>query len=104
MVLQVKPQKIISQEAIQDFRTPGADAEDLIVGPGNMPELGHHQVRLSGFEHLGQQGEMVVLNENDGAPGIDYFGQDHFGKLTVNRFIRLPLFRVKAWTAVSHVA
>ena len=104
MVLQVEAQQIVTQEAIQDFRPPGADAEDFIVGPGNVPELRHHQIGLRFFEHPGQQGKMVVLDEDDGAPGIGHLGKDHLGKLAVDGLVGLPLAGVKARPGISRVA
>ena len=55
-----------------------------------MPELADDQVGVGFFEHLGQQGEMVILDEDNGPP-VPQFVQNDVGKLPVYLAIDLPL-------------
>ena len=68
-----------------------------------MPELADDQVRVGFFEHLGQQGEMVILDEDNGPP-VPQFVQNDVGKLPVYLAIDLPLGGGKLGAGIADVA
>ena len=95
VVLDVESQQVVAEQAVEDFVLPGADAEDLAVGPGDVPELQHHQVRPGLLEHPRQQGEVVVLHEDHGRPARHFF-EHGVGELAVDAAVVFPVGGVEA--------
>src|SRR5581483_4490860 len=58
VVLKMKPEEIVSQQAVQEFFAPWKHAKHLAVGPRNVPELGHDQLGIPLFEHPRQKSEV----------------------------------------------
>src|SRR6185436_20956095 len=65
--LDVEREQVVAQQAVEQLALPGADPEDLGVGPGNVPELEDDGRREPLLDHARQQGEMVVLDEDERA-------------------------------------
>src|SRR5476649_1695156 len=66
VLAQMEPQKVVAQHPVQQFLLPGKAPEYFRIGPRNVPELRHDQVRIPLLQHRRQQREMVVLNEHKG--------------------------------------
>ena len=62
--LRVKTHQIGAQHSIQEFPLPGADAEGLGVGPWDVPEQRNSRIGTKFFDHPGQQGEVIILNQD----------------------------------------
>jgi hypothetical protein len=62
--LGVEPQDRAAEQSFQDLLAPGADAEDLGVGPGDVPEGDDGGAGQALPDHLGQQGEVIVLDQD----------------------------------------
>ena len=45
VVLNVEAQQVVAEQPVQQFLGPGANAEHFVIGAGDVPELGHDQVR-----------------------------------------------------------
>ena len=61
MRLNVEPDEIGSQQAIDQLALPRTDSEDFRIGPGNVPEDGHTRVGACFLHHSRQQCEVIVL-------------------------------------------
>ena len=79
VVTQVEAEQIVAEHAVEHLFAPRENAEDLGVGPGDVPELGDDQLRVAVLEHARQQREMVVLDEDERGP-IAGFVEDGFGR------------------------
>ena len=103
VILDVKRQNIIAEEAVEDLFLPRADAEHLAVGPRDVPEVEDDQVRPGLAEHPRQQGEVVVLHEDHGRLAVHLF-QHGVGELAVDAAVMLPVGGVEARGGAGDVA
>ena len=79
-----------AEQAFQNRFPPRADAEDFLIGPGNVPEGDDGGLRQLGANHLRQQGKVVILNQYHrvGAPRIPHHG---IGEFLVDLDVLLPI-------------
>ena len=103
MILDVKRQQVVAQQAVENFLLPRADAEHLGIGPRNVPELGDDQIRAGVLEHARQQREMVVLYEDDRRPIVN-LGQHGIGEFRIDVSVVLPIGGVETRPGVGHMA
>ena len=64
--LNVKTDEIGAEQPVDQFALPGADAEDFGIRPGDVPEDGDASVGARFLDHAGKQGEMIILDQDDG--------------------------------------
>ena len=102
--LDVEADQIRAEQAIQEFALPGADAESLRIGPGDVPEDGHARIRAALLDHSRQQREMVVLHEHHRTFLARDFFEHRIGEMFVDGAIRLPVARAEGGTRVGDVA
>ncbi|MCR4414716.1 MAG: hypothetical protein NUV77_20055 [Thermoguttaceae bacterium] len=103
VVLDVERQEVVAQQAVQDFVLPRADAERLAIGPGDVPELGDHEVVAGILEHPRQQGEVVVLDEHHRRFAADLV-EHRGGELPVDLDVLLPIGAVEPRPGIGDVA
>ena len=82
---------------------PGADAENLVIGPGNVPKLAGQNGGIGLPQYIRQQREVVILGKNSPWAAIQLV-QDLVGEDVVDRLVRLPVSRVKHRLDVGVVA
>src|SRR5436190_22692398 len=99
----MKSEQVIAKDAVQQFFLPWETSEHFASGPRNVPELGHHEVRIAVLDHAREQSEVEVLNENNGR-AVSGFFDDSIGEDAVNLAVLLPVFRYESRASVSHVA
>ena len=78
--LGVKAQDACAEHSLEKLLAPGADAETLRVGPGDVPEHDHGRPGQPLADQARHEGEVIVLNENDRVLGIDLLA-DRFREL-----------------------
>src|SRR5262245_55884369 len=61
----VEAKHVVAEQAVDELFVPGEGAEDLAVGPGNVPELGDDKSGIPLLQHSRKQGEMKVLDEDE---------------------------------------
>ena len=86
VVLNVKPDQIAAQHPFQDFLLVGADRKDLRIGPGDVPEQGDGRIRAFLLDHLRQEREVIVLDEDE-----RFVRRQLFEKALGEFFIDLPV-------------
>ena len=103
VVLYVKTENIVAEQAIEQFFAPGENAESLPVGPGYMPELHDFQIRPAVSQKARQQRKMIVLNKNNCriAFGLLKHG---IAKALIDAFIYLPVAAGKMRPRVDNMA
>ena len=92
MVSDVKSQEIVREHALQDLVFLGAYPEDLVTGPGDVPEMRYDQ--LSGghfFQILGQHGKMIILYPHKRLL-VAYFLKDLLRELFVYLAVAMEFF------------
>src|SRR5690242_4897710 len=82
MVLDMEREEVIPKQALEELALPGTNPEGFRIGPRDMPELANDRPRNSVLNHLGQQGEVVVLDKNQG-PGLPDLLDHRLGELLV---------------------
>ena len=90
VVPDMEAQQVIAEHAVEQLLLPGEDAKDLAIRPGDVPELGHDQVRIALLEVSGQQGEVVILDEDERRP-IAGLLQDGVAEQGVDLAVHLPV-------------
>ncbi len=88
--LNMEPDEVRSQHAIQQFALPRADAERLRIGPWDVPEDRHSRVGALLLDHARQQREMVILHQNHGRRLIAHFVQHRCREFPVHDTILFP--------------
>src|ERR1700682_4600276 len=101
MRLDVEADQVGAEHPVNQVALPGADAEDLRIGPGNMPENGDPGVRARFLDHAGEQGEMIVLGQNDGRLDAFHFFEKGVGETPIDLLIGDPVLRAENWARVS---
>ena len=90
----MKTEQVVSQHPVQDVILPGADAEDVRVGPGDVPELADDSVLIGFADVTGEQGQMVVLDEDNGRVVVD-FVEHQVGEAPVDGLVAVVMLRVE---------
>src|SRR5437867_2931679 len=95
MILDVERQQVVAQQPVEDVVLPRAHAERFAIGPRDVPEVHDDEIRSRVAEQPRQEGEMIVLHEDDGRSAL-YFFQNGLGKLPVDRTILRPVVGIKS--------
>ncbi len=66
VVLGVEAEQVVAEQAVQNLPRPRADQELVHVRPGDVPEVGDGQIGPGFLEQTGQQGEVIILDEDQG--------------------------------------
>ena len=97
----------MGEQPVDDLLAPGTDPERLVVGPWNVPELTDDRIGPGLLHQPRQQGEVVILHENDGAVVADLV-DDGVGEplidalvLAANRADRTPGARRRCGRAAT---
>src|ERR1035437_145827 len=102
--LNMKPDQIRAEQAIQQFSLPGADAKRFGIGPGDVPKDRNSRMRKPIFHHARQQGKMIVLNQDDGMLLARHFLHERVGKSLIDFVVERPVGCAKCWTGMRNVA
>ena len=94
VVLGVEPEQVVAEHPVEQFVGPRADAERLRVGPRDVPELRHHQVRPRGLQQPRQEGEVVVLDEDERRAALRFLKHGR-GERLVHPAVGVPVGRVE---------
>ncbi len=100
----MKADEIGPQHPVKNLPLPGTDAEGLGVRPGDVPEEGQPGIGPFFLDHPREKGEMVILDQNPGVPGVFQFLQRGPGELSVDRFVEIPIFGLKNRAGMGDVA
>src|SRR5262245_36048374 len=103
VVLNVKRQQIVAEQSVEQLILPWANAENLAIRPGDVPELGHNQVGSGALQHPREERKVVVLYEDYGGITAD-FVEDGIGEFLVDAAIMVPVRRLEFGTGVGDVA
>ena len=103
VVADVEAQHIVAQQAVQQLFLPGTDAEYLVVGPRDMPELPGNHVGVGVAEEARQQGQVVILDEYRRRAAVNLL-KHLLGKGLVDRRVSPPIGLVEGGFDVSIVA
>ncbi len=95
MRLNVEADEIGSEQPVEQFLPPRADAERLRVGPRDVPEDGHAGVGSLGLDERRQPREVVVLDEQQWLLDIGDFVEDGVGELLIHALVVMPVARPK---------
>ena len=90
MGLGVEAEDRRAEQPVDDLLAPGADAEGLGIGPGDMPEGDDGRLGQPVADHARQQREMVVLHQDDRVLALG-LGHDRIGEFLVHRAVELPV-------------
>ncbi len=63
--LDVKADEVGPEQPVEQLALPGTNAERFRIGPGNVPEHGDSRIGPAFFDHRRQQGEVVVLHQQE---------------------------------------
>src|ERR1041385_7362573 len=64
VVLHVEAYQVRAQQALEQFPLPGADPERFRIRPRDMPEDTDARVGATLLDHLRQEGEVIVLDDD----------------------------------------
>ena len=103
MALDLKPQEIVSEHAVQQFLFPGKHVECLAIWPGNVPELSDGEIRIALLEHTGQKRQMIVLDEHESRVPVCLF-QNRLGEDLIRLSIARPVLQTESRPVESDVA
>ena len=90
----MESQNTAPEKPLQNFLAPGADSETFRVRPGNVPESDDRRVRQFVPDQFREQGEMVILYQDDRIVGGGFFS-DGLSESFVNRHIVVPIRRAE---------
>ena len=103
VIARVEPENAAAQHAAQQFLAPRADAEGFRVWPGDMPEGDDGGARQTLADELRQQGEVVILDEDDRIVGVRR-GDDLLGEALVDHLVVVPIRDAEHRAHVGDVA
>jgi len=104
MGLDMESDQICTQHPIQDLLRPWTDGECLWVGPRDMPEQGNSGIGPALFDQPGQEGIVIVLDEDERVCGPCHFLCGRLGKSLIHDPILLPVLQPKQRPGISQVA
>ena len=104
MRLDMETNQIGSKQSFQKFALPGADAESFRIRPGNMPKDGDTGIGAASLDELGQECQVIIIEQHDGIFVSVNLLQSGVGKLAVHRLVGLPILRTKMRSRVGDVA
>jgi hypothetical protein len=91
MRLRVEADEIGAEQAVQQILLPRTDAECFRIRPRDVPEHGDLRIGPLGLQQRGQQGEVIVLNENDGTAGAAQLVECRARELPVGDLVMRPV-------------
>ena len=100
----MKPDEVRSQHPEEELPPPGADSEGLRVRPGNVPENRDPRVGPPPLEESGQQGQVVILDQDARLPEPLQFAQRGLCERPVGLFVVGPVLRPEQGPGVGDVA
>jgi hypothetical protein len=100
--LQMKSDKVCPQHPFQDLPFPRADLKRFRRGPGDMPKEADHGIRPSLPNQLGEQGKMIILNEEKRTL-LAAFLKNGIGEFLIHLHIRLPILLLKMGTVMGQM-
>src|SRR5580700_2268538 len=101
--LNVKPYQIGAEQSVYQFAPPWGNIKCLRGGPGDVPEDCHPGLRSSFLDQPRQEGEVIVLDQDNRLLHIFHFFQQRVGELKVNLLIAFPVLGAKNWASVGNV-
>ncbi len=104
MRLNVEADDVGAQHAVQQFLLPRADFEGLGIRPRDVPEHRDARVRPRFLDEPRQEGEVVVLHEDDRPLDIVHLVEHGVGELPVHLPVVLPVVHAEDRTRVRDVA
>ena len=99
----VKAQQVVAQHPVQDFRLPGADAENVRAGPGNVPELPDDHILVDFPYVAGQQRQVIILYQHNRRVAAD-FVQHQIREAPVDRLVKAEVSGVKQRLRIGDMA
>jgi hypothetical protein len=99
----VKADDAAAEQPLQDLVAPGADAEALRVGPGDVPEREDCRARQAPPHQLWHQRKVVVLHEHDRILGVRLVA-DSVGELLIDLLVVRPVIGAEHRPCVRVVA
>ena len=103
MKLRVKSQNTAAEQSVEQFFTPGADAERFRVRPRNVPEGDDGCVRQQLAHVAREQREMIVLHEHDRIVGVRFLN-DCRREFPIHCDVLIPVRGAKRRTHMRVVA
>ena len=79
-----------SEQSVDDLIPPGTDAEGLRVWPRNVPEGDDRRARQAPAKHARQQGEVIVLHQDDRVVAVRLLDDD-VGEALIDRDVMRPV-------------
>ncbi len=90
MELRVEAEDGASEESVDDLLPPRANAEGFRVWPRNVPERDDRRARQALAKHARQQGEVIVLHQDDRVVTVRLL-DDHVGEALVDGDVMRPV-------------
>jgi hypothetical protein len=90
----METKEVISQQALQQFPTPGTGAVNFPGGPGNVPEMHYGEIRDTLAEEGRAERQMVILKPDDRWLFATLLG-DHGSEGSIDVLIVVPMARLK---------
>ncbi len=100
----MKADQIGAQQAVEQFRLPGTDAEGLGIRPWNVPKNSHAGVGTGVLDETRQQRKVVILHQHDRIVFVLHFFEERPGKFPVDGLIVFPVFDAECRAGVRDVA
>jgi len=94
----VKSNDVRAEDAAQDFRPPGRNAEHIFGGKRNVQEEADARVRQLASNHFRDEQQMVIVNPDHVA--IPVLGNDRAREALVDSAVDIPV-RNSEWQAVD---
>ena len=101
--LGVKAEDARAEHSLEQLVAPGADAEPLRVGPGDVPEHDHGRPGQPLADEVGHEGEVIVLNEDDRVFRVDLLAES-VRELLVDGLVVLPVLASEDGPGMCEVA
>ena len=104
MILNVKTHQVCAEQSIHEFALPRTDSESLCVRPGDVPKDGHARVGPFSFDHARQQGEVIVLREDEWLLRIRDLLEHRIREFAIDLLVMFPILRAKDRPRVRDMA
>jgi hypothetical protein len=103
VLLQVKAEQVGAEHAVEDLRTPRADAKRLGIGPRDVPEQADAQIGTPFLDEARHQRQLVVLHQHHRLAAADLV-QHRLGEAPVDLAIVFPVGGAEQRAFVRQVA
>ena len=95
MALDVESDQVGAEQSVEQLALPGANAERLGIGPGDVPEDGDAGIRAPLLDHPRQERKVIVLDEHHGRFFLGDFLEHGIGELAVHHPVGFPVVNAK---------